>query len=345
MYSIKTRIKNLHKSTVIVDAHNDMPTHINKKRKSGERKVIERHFLSDIKAGGVKVIVASIFVSDVSNAYLDAHEQLDALIDDIQESTNHLMLCGNYKDINNAIQQDKIAIIPGFEGIEPIEDKLDLLEDFHRRGIRVNGICWSRKNLASDGCGYEKNNPKDSCGLTDFGIEIVKESKRLGMLVDLTHISEKGFWDIIQTSNQPIIASHTNCRSIFDINRNFSDNQIIAIAQKGGVIGINGVNCIAAPVERDQDITVLADHIDHIKKIAGINAIGIGLDLFPYFDESYHEMTIVQDGHTRFLRDLIKSYQNLTQLTEILLDRGYTDDDVRKVLGENFMRVFKQIFN
>jgi len=343
MENLKNRIKRLHKDCIIVDAHNDMPTHVRSKRITGATKVIENNYLSDIRAGGVNVIVAAVFVSEVDNAFTEAIEQIKCLREDIEESNVYLELCTNYSQIVNAIKSEKIAIVISLEGIEPIGNDLSLMKHFYDLGLRACGICWSRKNLAADGCGFEKEEKVNKTGLTDFGVNIIKQCEQLGMIIDVTHMSEASFWESTSVAKGPIIASHTDSQYVFNIKRNFSDAQILEIARKRGVIGINGVNCIAAPIERNNDLTVLVDHIDRIKRIAGIDYVGLGLDLFPYFDSSYQQMSMIQDGVARTPLDLIRNYGELPKLTELLILKGYTDIEIKMVLGDNFMRFFENV--
>ncbi|HEV2722614.1 MAG TPA: dipeptidase, partial [Thermoanaerobaculia bacterium] len=267
-------------------------------------------------------------------------------------------------DIRNAVRDGKRAILIGIEGGHAIEDSLDLLRAFYRFGARYMTLTHMNTNNWADSSTDEaKHN-----GLTPFGKEVVLEMNRLGMLVDISHVSDKTFYDAVAVSRAPVIASHSSARALADVPRNMTDDMLRALAKNGGVAQVNFYpvflsNDVAkANRERNETLkpaiaeltakdpsegavyeagvkklmdgnplpkvsyTVIVDHIDHMVKVAGIDHVGIGSD----FDGIGDTPSGMEDvSHLPAIRDELKR-------------RGYSDADVHKIMGENFMRVFAE---
>lgn len=344
MIDIKERINLIHNRIMIVDAHLDLAGDVFNKRKEGKRKVIESYYLDSFKAGGIDVVVSSLFIDDnylPEMALRYALDQISALLEDIEESREKIMLCKGYNDILNAKAKGKQAILLSFEGVEPIGNDLSLLRIFYELGVRILGLCWSRRNYAADGCSFSSIKEDKGGGLTDFGIELVKKAEELGMIIDVSHINDQGFFDTVKTSQGAIIASHSNCRTLSHIKRNLTDEQIKAIASSGGVIGINAVSIIASDDEK-ADVDILVEHIKHIKNLVGVKHIGLGFDLCDQILNSTdsHEITI--DGICRTHYDLIQGHRNLYKLTEALLSQGFEEAEIEMIYGKNFLNVFQK---
>jgi len=290
--------------------------------------------------------------------------------DIIDKYPNDFQFATTAKDIEDAHRRGKIAALMGIEGGHAIEDSLRLLRDYYALGIRYMTLTHSNTNNWADSSGDITNaKVQHHNGLTPFGKEVVREMNRLGMMVDISHVADKTFWDALEASRAPIFASHSSCRTIADAPRNMTDEMIVALAKKGGVVQVN-FNCgfisqkyrdaqakdgpaLTARVQRetagkkisepDLDIltgklriemgqtrATLADvveHIDHIRKIAGIDALGIGGD----FDGV--------DCTPAGLDDVSK----FPNLTRALLEKGYTAEDIRKIYGGNFLRVMRGV--
>jgi len=335
-----TDVKNLHKSFTIVDAHLDLLYDIEIKRSKGQKKVIEREYLEEFREGGINIIVSSIYIDGdfiPELALRKALDQISAFYSELEESDENIIFIKNLADIDKALKEDKVGILLSFEGVEPLINDINLLKIFYELGVRGVGLTWSRRNFAADGCSFGRVKGKEN-GLSDFGIQVVKEAERLGMFVDVSHLNDAGFWDVMEISTRPVIASHSNCRALNGIMRNLTDDQIKALARTGGVIGINAVSTIVA--ERDADIRALADHVDHLREVAGIQYIGLGLD---FCDKIFELQNPRKSPRGQGSYDVINGHRNVYQLTEELLKRGYKDDEIRLIYGENFLRVFGQI--
>ncbi|NLZ52065.1 MAG: membrane dipeptidase [Thermoanaerobacteraceae bacterium] len=334
---IQERIKNIHKNFTIVDAHLDLLFDIERKRRRGQNKVIETEYLPKLKDGGINIIVSSIYIDGdflPELALRKALDQISALYSELDESQDKIIFVKNTTDMDKALKEDKIGILLSFEGVEPLINDINLLRIFYELGVRGVGITWSRRNFAADGCSFGQVKDREN-GLSDFGRQIVKEAERLGMFIDVSHLNDAGFWDVMEITTQAVIASHSNCRALNEIMRNLTDDQIKALAKTGGVIGINAVSTIVA--EHNADIRALADHVDHLREVAGIRHVGLGFD---FCDEIFGN-PFSDDKNQDDPYDVIQGHQNIYQLTEELIKRGYTDDELRLIYGENFLRVYK----
>lgn len=251
-----------------------------------------------------------------------AIELIDKYYIDTMSYSDDVMLCCNYTDIIESIAAGKVATLLTIEGGEVLQGSISALRTFYRLGVRSICLTWNYINEIACGVG------DTSCdtGLTTFGREVVKEMNSLGMLIDISHISEKGFWDVLELTEQPVILSHSNSKTICNNKRNLTDEQIHAVGENGGVIGVNFYPSFL----NDQGILSIASiikHIEHIISIIGEDHIGIGAD----FDQNEP----VFDGV-----DGVKYIDNV--LSE-LLKLNYPYDTVEKIAGSNFLRVIKKV--
>lgn len=332
------------KNSTVIDAHLDLLFDVVRQRQLGRKKVIETDYLSNFLEGGFNVIVSSIFLDDEflpEMALRRALNQISALYDEIADSPDKIMLCKSYDDIIKAKHSGKIGILLSFEGVEPLYNDMSLLRIFYELGVRGVGLVWSRRNYAGDGCKFEKIKEGKGAGLTDFGISLVKTAEKLDMFIDVSHLNDEGFWDVIDIAQNPVIASHSNCRAIVDTPRNLSDEQIKAIASTGGVIGINAANFVTSYDDKDSNIEFLVNHIDHIASLAGVKHVGFGFDLCDKLSKYEPD-----DGPSPLPRkpfDILKSHRDVIPLIQELENRGYSQNELQMIVGGNFERVYKEV--
>lgn len=318
----------LHHDSIVFDGHCDTLLDI----LSGKRKLAERsskgHIdLPRLREGGVTAQVFAIFIEDQylpAGAVKQALRVLDALHGALVAHPDQMLLATQAEHIRMAKRQGKVAAVVGLEGAEALEGDLGVLRMFHHLGVRLLTVTWSRRNQAADG-GYEA---RTGGGLTNFGLQLVQECNRLGILLDISHLAPAGVRDVLEASSQAVVASHSNARARCSHWRNLSDDQLVAVAQKGGVVGVTFVPAFVSDDRKDASLDKLLDHVDHIVHVAGIDHVGLGSDF---------------DGFNppppRGLEDVTK----VPGITEGLLKRGYSQADVRKILGENWLRVFQQV--
>lgn len=279
--------------------------------------------LPRLKKAGVKLIVFAIYAAENYQANGDGLKKTIQMIDDfydIIENCEELVLAKKHEDIIKINNEDKIAAILAVEGAQSIYS-LSALRVFNRLGIKLITLTWNHRNQIGDGVG---ENTK--CGLTNFGKEFVKEMHSLNMIVDVSHLNKKGFWDVIEVSEFPIIASHSNVKRICAHPRNLDDAQIKAIAKANGIIGINFCPLFLNSNEQ-ADINDVFKHIDYIKNLVGVDFVGLGTDF---------------DGISETPKGL-EDVSKLEKLKNILFENSYSKQEVEKIFYKNVYRIFKNV--
>ncbi len=341
---IEDRLFQLQKNSVIIDGHFDLLMDVDMQRKAGRQRVIETDYLTRFLNGGVNVILAAVYVDSAflpDHATTKAIEQIKSLYVEITESSDKLMLVQNAADIQLAIETGKIGFLLSLEGAEPIGDNIENLKVFYDLGVRNLGLVWSRRNLVGSGSEFSANRTGSSEGITAFGIELIKEAENLGMMIDVSHLNDQGFWDVFEITKKPIIASHSNCRSLAGTMRNLTDEQIRAIASINGVIGINATNLLTSDDDENSNIENLVNHIEYIVDLVGINHVALGLDLCKDVMKYVDSKDLEKLPRTPF--DVIDGHQSLSNLTRELILRGFSDKEIALILGENYLRVFNEL--
>ena len=337
--SLQQQIQKLHDRAFIVDAHFDLTYEVHNRRERGERQVIERDYLPQFKAGSFNLIVSAIFIHDYFLPEMGLRRALDqiaCLHEEIDESPGKFCLCRTTAEAVQARKNNQVAIFLSLEGAEPLQNDIHLLRIFYELGVRGLGLVWSRRNYVGDGAFFTTKKSGQRSGISSFGIQLIEEAEKLGMFIDVSHLNDEGFWDVIDITNQPVIASHSNCRSLASSMRNLTDVQIEAIARKNGVIGMNSINKFVRDEDEGIDVSQLVDHLDHIVSIAGVEHVGIGFDLCDSFKDY---LQIEQELPSK---DVIQTHAGLDKFTAELLRRNYSEDDILKILGGNFLRIYKE---
>jgi membrane dipeptidase len=340
--SIEDRIDRLH-AHGIVDLHFDLPMDLYEKRT--EPNVLTSHYLPEFEAGNIGVVGAAIYVEE---RYIPEHglrvglDQISRLYAEV-EKADRFAICKTYDDIVHARAAGKIAFLITLEGIEPLGDDLDLLRVFYQLGTRAIGLTHARRNAAACGGIFSATgSPED--GLTPFGRDLIRECERLGIMIDLAHINPRGFDDIVRLTKKPLIVSHTNARKFYDIERNISDEQIKVVGERGGVIGVNAILVSSNPEKSTIDHYV--DHIEHVIGLIGIDGVGIGFDfceyLFNQLPQNVVEELAAKLTRPHFISDLT-NHTHAPNFTRKLIERGFTDEDIEKILFRNWMRIFKTL--
>ncbi len=327
---------------IVVDAHSDLLSDILGRRAAGQAGVLNSIWLRSMEAGGIDLRVAAIFSSPQFVPELTLRRALDqvaalyAELDDSPRAT----LCVTYADILRAKADGKRGFILGMEGVEPLGSDLALLRIFHALGVRVLGITHTLRNYAADGAFFTPRKTGLQGGLSDFGVGLVEQAQAMGVLIDVSHLNDPGFWDVIKFATGPIIASHSNCRALTDHRRNLSDEQIKAVAETGGVIGVNSIGTFVSP----PDLPHLVDHVDHLIKVAGPEHVGLGLDFCSYLLE--HKSPVERSGMRKGAYLSVEGLagdHDVPKIPILLAERGYSVDTIDRIMGENFLRVFKAV--
>lgn len=345
-------VREVQTSALLIDTHNDVTSFTLDGFDISKTGSAHHTDIARLRAGGVGAVFFAAYVdSKYAKDHTAAHRALDMIDtvrhDIVSANPSVFTFATTAAEIEAAHRQGKIAALIGLEGGHGIEDDPRILRDFYALGVRYMTLTHTNTNNWADSSGdIEDHNVKHHGGLTSFGREIVAEMNRLGMMVDISHVADKTFYDVIEYSKAPPIASHSSCRALANVPRNMTDEMIVALAKKGGVIQIN-FNCgflsqksadeyaaqkkrgVKESAQKEFPATLedVVDHIEHVIKIAGIGAVGIGSD--------FDGVTCTPIG----LDDVSK----FPALTRALLEKGHSPDDIRKIYGGNTLRLMRAV--
>ncbi len=339
--SIEARIDQLH-ADGIVDLHFDMPMDLYEKR--DRTNVLATDYLPELEAGNIGVLGAAIYIEDRYMPEMGLRVALDqiARVYAEAEQCTRFAICKSCQEILDARKDRKIALLITMEGVEPLGTDLELLRVFYELGVRAIGLTHARRNAAGDG-GVFAPTGSSRDGLTGFGRDVVGQCEALGMIVDLAHINPAGFEDILTLTKKPPIVSHTNVRKYYDIERNISDEQIKMIGKRRGVIGVNSV--LVSPNKEESTLDRYIDHIEHVVNLIGVECVAIGFDFFEFiyrqWPESARKELAAKFTTPHFIPDL-SNHSHARNLTRKLIEHGFSDENIEKILRDNWMRIFKQ---
>lgn len=246
-------------------------------------------------------------------------------------SNGQMQVVRTADELDECLRTGVIATILHFEGAEPIGPNLDELEVYYQAGLRSLGIVWSRPTLFAEGVPFMVNHTPDTGpGLTDLGKALVKACNELGILIDLSHLNEKGFWDVARLSDAPLVATHSNAYSLVPVTRNLTDTQLDAIKESGGMVGVNLVTVFLnadASARTDVSLETIVRHFDYLVKHVGLEHVGLGCDFGP-IDVP--------------MPDVIQDVAGLPKIITALGQAGYGESELRKLAYENWARVLRK---
>lgn len=364
--------KKLHFNAILVDTHNDIPSTAIEKKVSFDMDLKNKtnSDLKRMKEGGVDVQLFSIWCDgNQSNPYAWANREMDTVLAWTNRNPGGMVQTFKPDEIYKAVKEKKLAVMFGVEGGHMIENDLSKLDALFKRGAKYMTLTWNNSTIWATSA-LDETTRGDSLkhkGLSDFGRQVVKRMNELGMLVDLSHVGEQTFWDAIKTSTKPVLVSHSCAYALCPHRRNLKDDQIRAVAENGGVIHLNFYSgfldstfekrseafTLKHKTEMDSllkinpepyfmqvflfekypdevktirpPLSVIFDHLDYLVKLAGVDHVGLGSDF-----DGVNSLPRQMDDVTCF-----------PLITKGLMERGYSKKDIRKILGGNFLRVFK----
>lgn len=311
---------------MIFDAHGDILTDMYEQAKKGVKDSFKLRHLDNYKKGKV---THSIFVNWTSPKIDDPkvfEDVFEYAIKEIKENTDIFDICLTTEDMEKSLKDEKIGIILGIEGIKLLRD-VNHLRDLYKMGVRHATLTWNEANKYANGL----DNKTD--GLTEKGIEIVKEMNKLGMIVDLSHTNKFTFDDIMSVSTSPVIISHGNTKGLCDHQRNYTDEQLFKLKENGGVIGICGIVPFVSEKPENHNVAFLAQHIKYVRDLIGIDHVGLGFDL------CYYLGTTFEDNGLEGLRTMADVGNIFIELKKL----GFSDSEIEQVKYQNFARIVKQI--
>ncbi|KQL49725.1 membrane dipeptidase [Brevibacillus choshinensis] len=331
--------------SLIIDGHFDLLMDVAIQREQGKKKVIETHYLPDFQAGGIGAVICAIFVDSSflpEMGLRKALQQISSLHAEAAESPDKIMVCKSVDDLLTAQSTGKQGFVLSLEGAEPLYNDLSMLRIFYELGVRFLGLTWSRRNFVGDGSHFSSVREGRPGGITDFGVQLIEAAEEMGIIIDVSHINDEGFWDVMSFVKKPVIASHSNCRALASSMRNLTDEQIKAIAGTGGVVGMNAVSFFVSETDEEADVEHLVDHIDHIVKLAGVEHVGLGLDITDEFMKYVSPDSIASMPRKPF--DIVKRHSSVPQIIHVLEKRGYTDRAIELIMGHNFLHLYREVW-
>lgn len=331
------RALRLHKEAIVIDTHSDtigatIPRGRERPRKLSERSETGKIDIPKLVEGGVTCQAFGMFTSqspDNPLALKTALQMVDSFYNSVEENKDVFTQVTNNTEIFQAKKDGKVGGMLTIEGSEPLMGELSILRLFHKLGVRIVSFTWNWRTEFADGLAAARTGGK----LTQKDLDAMEEMRRLGIVLDVSHITDSCFWDIVENTKVPFIASHSNCRELANVSRNLTDDMLKALAEKGGATGMNYLAGFVVPREKidagyQATVEDLVNHVDHIVDLVGPDHVGLGSD----FDGG---------GGLVGLEDTSK----VPNITRVLVKRGYSDEDIKKILGGNFLRVFKQVIH
>ncbi len=323
---LSERAREIHAESIVVDGHvGTLIDVLLKTRQFGERSDAGHVDAPRLSEAGVRCAIMSAFLYDrnypmrgvrTGLEYVDAFKSLSGL--------PGVILADNAAEVEAAAKEGNLALLLSFEGGEFLDGSIESLRMFHRLGLRLLGLTWNERNALADGAAESATRG----GLTRLGRQVVKECGNLGIVVDLAHISEAGFWDVVELTEHPVVVSHANCHKLYPHPRNLTDDQIRAVAETGGVVGVSFNPNYLADDEAETTMDMVCDHIFHVVEVGGEEAAAIGSDFDGFRGREPQPLTTVE---------------GLPLLTEALLKRGMSGKTIAAVLGGNWLRVMRAV--
>lgn len=340
--------QDLHKKAIVFDGHSDIGGNILRRRMKGDTGILERMHRNQLEMGGITGTLLAVWADSESYNYGGWGQATSAALRSIAFAKEEIDACQRWalharsvEDIRRAKEQGKVAFVFHFEGGMPLGEDIAYVNVFRELGVISVGPVWNVRNQIADGV-----EQKSGSGLSNFGTMLIPELDRLRIAIDVSHLPERGFWDVMELTRQPVIASHSNIRALCDNPRNLNDDQIHALAEKGGVIGI----CFYSPFIDSNEPTLdrVLDHIDYIAELVGVNYVGLGPDFTDYMAEDSAKIPspgcVTGEAALHLYPKGIENASRMLNITRGLVSRGYTDADIIKILGENFLRVLGEVW-
>lgn len=329
--------RRLHREQPLVVSHVDLPAELHLRRQYGEPGALLRDYLPQCREAGIGVLIGAVFVhpSYLPDMALSMGlEQIAALLAEIDESEGAFRLARTAAELDRALDEGRIAILLSMEGSEPLGRTPSMLRAFYELGVRMLGLTWNHRTYAADGCAEQGS------GLTQMGRELAKAAWGLGMALDVSHLNDAGFDDLLSLGDGPVFASHSNCRALCDHPRNLTDDQLRRLAARGGPVGVNQVRFLVK--ETGAALDDLCAHVLHLERRYGPGIAGLGLDLAKPYMEALPRPRTFWEGWEPADEDIFPDYVDLYRMTAALLDAGLDAEAVKGVLGGNMLRFLRR---
>jgi membrane dipeptidase len=316
----------------IIDGHTDIPRDVYLKEREGKTNVFMDCHYTNLKNGGINIIFANIFTKTINEFSVnETLLQFEKMINASRENKD-VVIIKDKNDLAHVIKTGKIGVVFSIEGFEPLNNTIDLLNIYYELGLRAGMLTWNHANSFGYGINHKDGN------ITSMGKLAIEKMNELGIVVDASHLNEAGFWDVIKYNKKLTIASHSNSKALYNHKRNLTDEQIIAIANSGGVVGaVSYFSKVCDPstntLHLDDDITeTIHDYIlqiEYMVNLVGYDHVAFGFDFNIYLGD--------------FGVSGLENSSNIKDVIQLLLERGHKLEDISKIAGGNFIRVLNEI--
>lgn len=320
----------------IFDGHADIFYDVTRRALEGEENILRKYHRDKIIKGGIHggVFISWIPEKDYNRKPIEDPKayfefMMEQVEKEIEISKDFLKVVKDKKGMNEIFQENSfIYIVKGMEGIKIVDETLQLIDRLYDLDYRLISLTWNEKNILASGTRGELES-----GLTELGKKALKKMEDLGIVIDVSHLNEKSFWDVINNTSGPVIASHSNVYQLCKSVRNLKDEQIKAIASKGGLIGLNAYRGFISEREEEKDIEHLVDHLDYMVSLVGVEHVGLGFDFCEYLYADDSKM------NPQGLKDASEAYKVL----DLLKKRGYSQEEIEAIAYGNFKRIFLRV--
>ncbi|MFX1533735.1 MAG: dipeptidase [Promethearchaeota archaeon] len=317
----------------MIDGHSDYAQKIYVEYKNGNLEELLKGYYPSLIKGGVKIVALQVG-GDFSTMGYDlrdydiVNEVFEVVLDQIHQSKEKFQTIKSKKDLDTVLANNKIGMIFSIEGSGSIDQNLVRLDELYQKGLRMLALTHNSQNIFAQGC-FLPETGLDS-GLSPLGKKLIAKLNQLDIIFDIVHASEKTFWNALDLIEKPPIVSHSNCKALCDTSRNLTDEQIRAIGDQKGVIGINFIKMFLDSNPKKATLERVIDHIDHIVNITDIKNVGLGPDFYKYLWPGLEHIPEIEE------------VSEMQKIIPILENRGYSKEDIQKICFHNFYRVFKE---
>lgn len=340
----------LHREMDVVDMHRDLPGELLFRHRSGEREVLKSRYLERWMAAGVRVVVCSVYLEDdvlPDGALRNTLLQIAALQSEVESLRGQGILIRGRDDLEKVRRDGAIGFLLYLEGLDGMGTDTELLQLFHQMGVRGAALTWSRRNSLATGCCRANEHKETHGGISETGWEAIDRMTELGWFLDISHLNDDGMGEILglcgagtdgRVTQLPVIATHSDARAVCSHYRNLTDEQIDSLAGRGGIIGINAYSRLAGSYESGEHLEWLYRQAACLIDRAGEDHVCYGLDLCHSYEMARRE--IQEEGRGM---DCLSDYDEMISLTAYLLERGMTEQQIRKLSGENAFRFLERV--
>lgn len=312
------------------DLHMDIWTNTTWEYEKGNKDCIRKKFKEKFQIGNLLGGIFVIWLDDYENPENRFQKMIRIMSEELYHTRDFIKVVRKSEDFQRAKKEKKLAVVLGIEGLAGIGKNLDYIYQLERMGIRHMGLTWNEANYIATGQNGDKNR-----GITDLGKEAIKIMEELGIMIDVSHSNDKTFWDMMKYAKKPFFASHSNVRNLCPSMRNLTDDQLMAIGEIGGLVGMNAYRNFVSSDEKKHNLDELLNHLEYVVEKIGIDRVGFGFDFADYYEKE------ASTGDLKDLRDV----RDLSNISLRLKNRGFSQEEIEKICYKNFINFMERVRN